>query len=418
MKKELLHNIRRLLSFNTIKKLFPLGGWGAFLLLFACNPEDDNSSSMRLPITFSCLDGAVITRASEDGLDEYITDFTVFGVNGDVSGTTFTRKNTVFPNYQVWHTEGLANATSTNTSNWEYVGTVEGAEEQTIKYWDEKHNGHYFWAIGDFYKNGEYEISGSGLPASITVENITQSQMSDDRQCLYYTKPKFVDSDDYGKPVKLTFERYSSRIRVGFYEDVEQTSGDKLYKVTNVKFYQVSTDGTTFNTNQAPTTTVWLKGDFVNECNVRLDYTYAYNGGTKDGVTATTIPAENGCTNMMSFGELNIAGTESGILPYSSSQALFTTNDGSQYIKVIPYNNTKGLTLMCDIEVRLGISQYVQHNVMASIPAHYTNWQPNQAYTYIFKIVTKPDGIAMILANVEVENWQGDGMMEEEWHNW
>ena len=37
MKKDLLHIAKRLLSFNTIKKLSPLGGWGALFLLFACS---------------------------------------------------------------------------------------------------------------------------------------------------------------------------------------------------------------------------------------------------------------------------------------------------------------------------------------------------------------------------------------------
>ena len=399
MKNESLHNMKRLMSFNTIRRILPLGGFGIlFLFAFvACTSDEDGNSDNRLPITFSCSEDGV-TRA-EVSLSEFISDFKVYGINGDISGSgnaaTFTKKNTVFPDYQVWHTENLANTTSTNTANWEYVGIVEGAsgsEEQTIKYWDEKRDGHYFWAIGDFSKSGGYD----------------------------YTESTYVPKSKYGQPVTLTFLRYCSRIRIGFYEDITQSGGDKRYKVVGVDFYRVNDDGT-FNTNELPTTNVSLRGNFVNEGKVWLTYTNAsFKGGDNiDNVTTETVPVENGTSKYMDFGVLNIAGTQSGALPTSSSEALFTTNNGSQYTKVLPYNNTEGLTLQCDILVRnQNESQFTQQNVLASIPAHYTNWQPNQSYTYIFKIVTTPDGAAIILANVEVESWKSDGLIEDEWHNW
>ena len=409
MKNESLHNMKRLISFNTIRRILPLGGCGIlFLFAFvACTSDEDGNSDNRLPITFSCSEDGV-TRA-EVSLSEFISDFKVYGINGDISGSgnaaTFTKKNTVFPDYQVWHTENLANTTSTNTANWEYVGTVEGAygsEEQTIKYWDEKRDGHYFWAIGDFSKRGGYDYTESTLPDPhvIEVENITQMDVQDDSKCLYFTKPKYVPKSKYGQPVTLTFLRYCSRIRVDF--------------------YRLKDDGT-FNTNELPTTNVCLRGNFVNEGKVRLTYTNAsFKGGDNiDNVTTETVPVENGASKYMDFGVLNIAGTQSGVLPTSSSEALFTTNNGSQYTKVLPYNNTEGLTLQCDILVHnQNESQFTQQNVLASIPAHYTNWQPNQSYTYIFKIVTTPDGAAIILANVEVESWKSDGLIEDEWHNW
>ena len=429
MKNESLHNMKSLMSFNTIRRILPLGGCGIlFLFAFvACTSDEDGNSDNRLPITFSCSEDGV-TRA-EVSLSEFISDFKVYGINGDISGSgnaaTFTKKNTVFPDYQVWHTENLANTTSTNTANWEYVGTVEGAygsEEQTIKYWDEKRDGHYFWAIGDFSKRGGYDYTESTLPDPhvIEVENITQMDVQDDSKCLYFTKPKYVPKSKYGQPVTLTFLRYCSRIRIGFYEDITQSGGDKRYKVVGVDFYRVNDDGT-FNTNELPTTNVCLRGNFVNEGKVRLTYTNAsFKGGDNiDNVTTETVPVENGASKYMDFGVLNIAGTQSGALPTSSSEALFTTNNGSQYTKVLPYNNTEGLTLQCDILVRnQNESQFTQQNVLASIPAHYTNWQPNQSYTYIFKIVTTPDGAAIILANVEVESWKSDGLIEDEWHNW
>ena len=189
MKKESLHNMKSLMSFNTIRRILPLGGCGIlFLFAFvACTSDEDGTSDNRLPITFSCSEDGV-TRA-EVSLSEFISDFKVYGINGDISGSgnaaTFTKKNTVFPDYQVWHTENLANTTSTNTANWEYVGTVEGAygsEEQTIKYWDEKHDGHYFWAIGDFSKYSVFGIINESPDAVIFDELGMISRNKDSRR--------------------------------------------------------------------------------------------------------------------------------------------------------------------------------------------------------------------------------------------
>ena len=388
-------------------------------------PPVDINDGIEMPIVFSSMNNG-ITRADITGADAAGMlggQFVVSGYKGAQS--EWNGNNIVFDNYVVKYYENTANTTQSNSANWEYVGTVEGAygsEEQTIKYWDEKRDGHYFWAIGDFSKRGGYDYTESTLPDPhvIEVENITQMDVQDDSKCLYFTKPKYVPKSKYGQPVTLTFLRYCSRIRIGFYEDITQSGGDKRYKVVGVDFYRVKDDGT-FNTNELPTTNVCLRGNFVNEGKVRLTYTNAsFKGGDNiDNVTTETVPVENGASKYMDFGVLNIAGTQSGVLPTSSSEALFTTNNGSQYTKVLPYNNTEGLTLQCDILVHnQNESQFTQQNVLASIPAHYTNWQPNQSYTYIFKIVTTPDGAAIILANVEVESWKSDGLIEDEWHNW
>ena len=173
------------------------------LTLVGCTKEDDDNTLQRLPITFSCSDDGVVTRAGEVGLSEFISDFKVYGINGDISGSgneaVFTKKNTVFPNYQVWHTENMANTTSTNTANWEYVGTVESSE-QTIKYWDDKHDGHYFWAIGDYSQNGGFDYASTTLPDNIVIENLTLADVSDASKCLYFTSPKYVPEAEYGRP--------------------------------------------------------------------------------------------------------------------------------------------------------------------------------------------------------------------------
>ena len=341
--------MKRLISFNTIRRILPLGGCGIlFLFAFvACTSDEDGNSDNRLPITFSCSEDGV-TRA-EVSLSEFISDFKVYGINGDISGSgnaaTFTKKNTVFPDYQVWHTENQANTTSTNTANWEYVGTVEGvsgSEEQTIKYWDEKRDGHYFWAIGDFSKRGGYDYTESTLPDPhvIEVENITQVDVQDDSKCLYFTKPKYVPKSKYGQPVTLTFKSMAAKVRVALYETVPG------YSVQDVEFYQDEATALTTNVsgNEA---TLYTPDGVDNQLPQSGTVTVIYprigsnNSGAADyNKASVSVSAGSTKSSTQTFGTL------SGTIGTSLPSATFAGSAADDYYKaVIPNTNGKPLTL-------------------------------------------------------------------------
>lgn len=387
------------------------------LALVGCSKDDDSTSDTSLPISFSCSGEGEVTRAGDVALNEYIKDFTVYGINGTVDDAgTFTKKFTVFPNYQVWYTENSANTTSSNSSNWEYVGTDKNGNEQTIKYWDEKTQRHYFWAVGDASYQTQ-QVIDNGLAKKFTVYNVSLDAVKDDKKCLYYSDPVLVEKSNYNKPVQLSFHRFASKIRVGFYEDVEQAANDKLYHVTGLQFFDVfvNTNGeaefyTESSVGSPMSNKVCLKGEFVE--NAQVDINYSYEGATP--AANAVIGNESNQTKLMEyFGTLNVS--EDTPLPTSSATALFAMNGDSQYTTVMPYSNTSGLTMKCYVKVDKDSSW---QTLYASVPASYTNWLPNHSYTYIFKIVTKLGNGAIELADVRVDEWKAGESQQEYWHNW
>lgn len=385
---------------------FPL----MLLALVGCSKDDDDTSDTRMPISFSGLGSEEITRAGEVSLSEYITDFTVYGINGNVNGESFSKKFIVFPDYQVWYTANSANTTSSNSSNWEYVGTNKNSVEQTIKYWDEKTVCHYFWAVGDASKAIKERKTDNGLVTKLSVD-VNNVDVKDRKKSLYYSDPKCVGNADYNKPVQLTFHDFASKIRIGFYESVEQPSqtenSGKLYKVTGLQFFGIDEKDGSFTTPASEN--VCLKGDFVEEGTV--DITYDYTKMVANASVTSNINNVNKC----SFGTLNGV-SETTPLTTSSANALFATNGDEQYTYVIPYNNTKGLTIKCNVKVE---SDSDWQPLYATVPATYTNWLPNHSYTYIFKIVSAKDQTIIMLDDVLIDNWlKGGSQDEDEWRNW
>lgn len=380
---------------------FPL----MLLALVGCSKDDDDTSDTRMPISFSGLGSEEITRAGEVSLSEYITDFTVYGIN--VNADSF---SVVFPDYQVWYTANSANTTSSNSSNWEYVGKNQKGEEQTIKYWDENTYRHYFWAVGNASKAIKERTTANGLVTKLSVE-VNNDDVKDRKESLYYSDPKCVDKSDYNKPVQLTFHDFASKIRIGFYESVEQPSqtenSGKLYKVTGLQFFGIDDYGAF--TASAPSDNVWLKGNFVQSGTV--DISYDYTNMVANASVTSIINKVDTC----SFGTLNGV-SETTPLTTSSANALFATNGGEQYTYVIPYNNTKGLTIKCNVKVE---SDSDWQPLYATVPATYTNWLPNHSYTYIFKIVSAKDQTIIMLDDVLIDNWRKGGSQDEdEWRNW
>lgn len=381
---------------------FPL----MLLALVGCSKDDDDTSDTRMPISFSGLGSEEITRAGEVSLSEYITDFTVYGIN--VNADSF---SVVFPDYQVWYTANSANTTSSNSSNWEYVGTNKNSVEQTIKYWDEKTVCHYFWAVGDASKEINKVVDdATGFVTKLSVGGITQENVQSRVNSLYYSDPKCVGNADYNKPVQLTFHDFASKIRVGFYESVEQPSqtenSGKLYKVTGLQFFGIN-DGS-FSDDASEN--VCLKGDFVQSGTVDITYDY-----TNMVANASVTPSNINKVDTCSFDTLSSEVSVDHPLTTSSANALFATNGGEQYTYVIPYNNTKGLTIKCNVKVE---SDSDWQPLYATVPATYTNWLPNHSYTYIFKIVSAKDQTIIMLDDVLIDNWLKGGSQDDEWKNW
>lgn len=296
--------------------------------------------------------------------------------------------NKVFDNYAVKWDANSAGTSASNTSDWEYVGVtplspVSGINTtvgQTIKFWDYSATSYDFIA----YSTGAAtEVSGDPTVGQVKVEAIdhagkttkayTLKGASNDLAGCYIADLVTVPKADYGKEVQLTFHSLSSKVRIALYETIPG------YKVKDVKFYSAAP--TTLGTETSATAT--LIGTFPNTGTGTYTVSFDTNGKAQvspaDFTSATS--ASYGTFPSEAIGVSSTAPTFAGTSPY--------------YQTVLPVTSGNNLQLAVDytLESEDGSGEVIKvYNATAQIPATYTKWLPNFAYTYIFKISNNTNG--------------------------
>lgn len=350
-------------------------------------------------------------------LYEFVPDFVVYGVNGNLSddGATFTKKDLVYDNYVVWHQSGSAATTETNTNDWEYVGsyTTGGGKTTTtqrIKYWDYSQNCHYFWALSDADKGAftSSNISADGRVANYVLD-ISDENLST-TMALYYSEIKRVDIFDYGQVVRLQFIPYLTKVRIAFYETIPGA-------VVN-------------NLRVGSSSDISISSQFVNSGRCHLTYSYP-----SEQVTTWIEPTTSDAT--MNFGPVQYrtltprAEGEEDYLPSSfltgtylarssdtPSYALGGGAEQDYYMYVLPYEQRDvPITLTCGYDLINPTTGEVtpMENILATVPVEYTRWKPNYCYTYVFKIIGEQK---MDLDDVIIDPWRFGASQNEEWRNW
>lgn len=375
--------------------------------------------------------------------------FVVEGTKGDEQ-TNSPSKDVVFDNYLVGYTANTAGTTESNTHNWEYVGKEAGisgrmtggtgstwkdlhpsgtsAQVQSIKYWDYSTKQYDFIA----WSTGEREAVTTGAVADTKVDvtriatgtglstgayTFTVANATDLLQC-YYTDIKTVLQANYGQPVTLEFKNMAAKVRVGLYETVPG------YSVKDVKFYSAdSDDGTTLGkydptdlgdassaTNAVlftPSGSALPQGGAVTVIYPHIGKTYRdatpqpkdYNEAS---INVSSISAQS---TTQTFGALtdnygaeDPSGFEAAgkYLGRSLPDATFAGAAADDYYTaVFPNPNGQPLTLRVDYTLVSTDGSGEEINVYgakAVVPSTYTEWQPNYAYTYIFKISDNSNG--------------------------
>ena len=392
----------------------------ALVALASCSDETfvgdvtsplDNSPSETNAIVFASASKG-ITRADHVGADAANLlngKFIVSGFKGAATQAT----STVFNNYLVVWDDNSAGTTSSNTDDWEYVGKtspVSTTGTQTIKYWD------YSQTLYDFiaYSPGNNTVTvktlatidddkpGTGVVYSTPINPETVSSQvnaysikggeTELTKC-YIADRVTVAKANYGKVVSLTFRALAAKVRFGLYETVPG------YSVKEVKFY--AADGTPINSSAdgyvAPSTTATLIGTF----NTGGQYNVYYkNGDQKAYVTLTNdgyAPETKRTFSNLTYGanvEQKEADGNGKYLMRSANNPSFA--NGGEYTTVLPVENaaTQPLELRVDytLEAIDNNELIVVHGAKAFVPANYTQWLPNYAYTYIFKITDNTNG--------------------------
>ena len=356
-----------------------------------------------------------VTRANTTGADAADllgNQFIVLGVKGDGTGKDQTP---VFSNYVVTWSNGTAKTTQSNTSNWEYVGNapingLTNVTSQTVKFWDYSTTAYDFaaFSVGKGNTIITTEPAG-GIPANsilataiayattdntdpsnpvVSTTSYTLKGSNQDLAECYITDMKTVAKDNYNKEVELQFRSLASKVRMAIYETVPG------YSVQNVHFYEddvtaIANNTTIDNTNATLFgTNVFYAGGLYT---ITFPTIGSANSGNADYNRAHVAISGQTASSTQSFGALNY--TSEKLATSSASPSYAGTSP--YYVSVLP--NEAGGVLEMRVNYELlsddGSGEVITiHGAKAYIPAAYTKWLPNYAYTYIFKISDNTNG--------------------------
>lgn len=366
-----------------------------------------------------------ITRAEAVGAeaaDLLGKKFVVEGTKGS-NGETTIASTVVFDNYDVVWTENTAGKTESNTADWEYVGlTGNGASSitppQSIKYWDYSVPQYNFvaYSVG---KGNEAIYTGDPGSGQLLLSAINPANGSYTVQGAAADLKKFFIADmvtknkaDYNSVVELKFRHLNAKIRIGLYETVPG------YSVKEVKFYE-SASGASYDatpTNPTATPTLYSSASTFYSGGT---YTVTYpNVGTTPAVASDYNKAHvaisgsaGGTTQTFDALDYNnsktIEGTplaEAKYLGEASNTATYpTSSTNKDYTDVLP-NEFEGVALTLRVDYTLvsndGSKETITvRNASAVVPAIYCKWKPGYAYTYLFKISDKSNGITGLVSS-------------------
>lgn len=389
-----------------------------------------NDGSIRFGFNVQGMTRADIAGAA--AAEKLGNNFYVIGTKGE-EGTNNPSESLVFDNYLVRFTSNTAGTAASNTANWEYVGVTADANhvklfanDQTIKYWDYSTTQYDFHAFSTGSKKAVSGTSNAADEIGVTKSTYGTSLASGgtaytfdvpNAECLeniYITDITPVLKANYGKDVQLKFKNLGSKIRIALYETVPGYS----IQANSVKFYASATTPTdpTDGSYVAPTTTGTLIS--TDEHGLPLKGSIAVkfpNVGTANSSNANhnkaSVDVTPNTTNSSYYEFTKTFGTipssemvgkdkdEEDATAYigrSLPDASFVGDKNDNfYILTFPVDDSHPLTLRVDYTLLStdGSGETINvHGATAVIPSTYTKWQPNYAYTYVFKISDKTNG--------------------------
>ena len=378
------------------------------IALASCTSDDfvgENNNSPNVPqndsqITFG-LGVNRTTRADIYGsaaAELLGNKFYVTGVKGDGTPANMSK---VFQSYSVEWGANTAGTTESNSSNWEYVGKTHdftattSVSSQTIKYWDLS-NAYYDFAAyslgsGTSKATGTAIDYASAATAAYTLEG-TRDQLA---QC-YISDMITVAKANYKNVVQLKFRSMGAKVRIAMYETIPG------YSVKDVYFYEDDATAVGSITNTAAT----------------LIGANAFEGGGKYTISFPTIGISNASDpdynqahvaitgtatsteSKQAFGALNYEasaeGQEDNTVKYMGRSSQSPSFAGSgDYQTVLPKADGTVLELRVNytlVSIDGSGETITVHGAKAFVPAAYTKWLPNFAYTYIFKLSDNSTG--------------------------
>ena len=318
-------------------------------------------------------------------------------------------KNTadkVYDHYNVvWNNK--AGQTQSNTAGWEYVGQTkntlnESAGGQSIKYWDYSANQYDFVAFSfGTATQGDADNQVKASKVDATTPKYTLTGKAEELAKCYIadrvSARKNVSEGDkkanklvsFGDAVQFNFRSLASKVKMGIYETVPG------YSIKDVKFYKDGTEtapSATGATLFAATSTI---PDMTK--NGTMTITFGSNDAAQTDFNQAKVAWDNvNNVSTIGFDALNMAGKEQAEEDGQYiGRTVATASQPADYNTVLPAE-VGALTLKVDYTLVStdGSGEIINvKGATAVVPAEFTNWKSNYAYTYIFKISDKTNGM-------------------------
>lgn len=348
-------------------------------------------------ITFSSFNKAS-SRANLIGAEAAAllgNNFVIEGTKGAVSVAT----NVVFDNYNVKYGYNTAGNSTTNTADWEYVGIAKNANSsisestQSIKYWD------YSAAQYDFiaYSLGTGSATATAItPSTATSSAYTITGTEANLKKCYIADLQTVLNTQFGNEVQVPFRALAAKVRLAIYETIPG------YSVRDVEFYE--SDGAT-DIITGNVATLYAAGNSIHKDGTYTVFFPTVNSDlpVSDKNKAHLSFASTNSTTLNSYEALDYVRTQASTnetgkyyLGTNSSEATYAGSTANKtYYQVLPNESAEALNLRCNYTLvsNDGTGEVIKvWGATAVVPAIYTQWKSNYAYTYIFKISDATNG--------------------------
>lgn len=408
----------------------------ALALLASCSSDDfiGGNVTPTQPTTSNAIsfEGGTgkVTRAKQSGENAAKLLSEHFVVYGNKKTSDNSNPQKVYNLYNVkWI--GTDKKTETNDCGWEYVGqgSDESKNPQTIKYWDYSATEYNFVAWSTKGTNTETTGETTTTKENVKVEPITDDSnnkkeytegyiltgKADDLAKCYIadrvTAKKNVTTSTttkegeeaaianrlikYQDAVQFNFRKLETKVSIGLYETIPG------YSVKEVKFYTAENTQSTDNKPALYAASATIP-DMTAKGTIEVTFGKGENNNANGDFNKAMVKwtRDNGEGNdnlsTITFKELSKKGTEGKETPDNVYLGR-TANDASlpdEYKTVIPAK-VGVLTLKVDYTLVStdGSGETITvKGATAQVPEQYTNWQPNYAYTYLFKITDKTNG--------------------------
>lgn len=361
-------------------------------------------------------------KTGKDAADLLGDNFVVLGYKGDAALSSSSLN--VFDYYNVNYVVNTAGTTESNSSDWEYVAQevngLSSVTSQTIKYWDFAKKQYDFIAFSKGVQSGTKTIDQ--LFTAVDLANLgtkaytVTGTLGELKECyiadlvtVYNTSEGVTTQPSFPNgPVTPIFRKLQSKIRLAFYETIPG------YSVKNVVFYDAADA-----TSAAANPTVFAAGNTLavgGDTEATMEISFPTIGKTnveeedynQAAIKFTTLSGTGDLSSTVAFDaltytskDLDEKSTGDIWLGRSSNTATYAgINDEDNdyaYKTVLPVGGQTGSVLNIKVDYTLesidGSGEEITvHGATAQVPAIYTAWQPNYAYTYIFKISDQTNG--------------------------